>query len=65
MKHGGAPIWTTGAFDPELNPVAWNTGNAAPWNCHVRKGDDQWSAATVGGLVGANGCGENGRGDER
>ena len=46
-KHGGAPTWTTGAYDPELNLVYWNTGNAAPWNCHVRKGDNQWSAATV------------------
>ena len=25
----------------------WNTGNAAPWNCHVRKGDNQWAASTV------------------
>ena len=46
-RNGGAPTWTTGAFDPELNLVYWNTGNAAPWNCHVRKGDNQWSAATV------------------
>ena len=46
-KNGGAPTWTTGAYDPELNLVYWNTGNAAPWNCHVRTGDNQWSAATV------------------
>jgi alcohol dehydrogenase (cytochrome c) len=46
-KHGGAPTWTTGAYDPDLNLVYWNTGNAAPWNCQVRKGDNQWSAATI------------------
>ena len=46
-KNGGAPTWTTGVFDPELNLVYWNTGNAAPWNCQVRKGDNQWSAATI------------------
>ncbi|HUF19372.1 MAG TPA: PQQ-dependent dehydrogenase, methanol/ethanol family [Burkholderiales bacterium] len=46
-KHGGAPTWTTGAYDPDLNLVYWNTGNAAPWNCRVRKGDNQWSAATI------------------
>ena len=46
-RNGGAPTWTTGAYDPGLNLVYWNTGNAAPWNCHVRRGDNQWSAATV------------------
>ena len=46
-KHAGAPTWTTGAYDPDLNLVYWNTGNAAPWNCQVRKGDNQWSAATI------------------
>ncbi len=46
-KNGGAPTWTTGAYDPELSLVYWNTGNAAPWNCQVRKGDNQWSAATI------------------
>ena len=46
-KNGGAPTWTTGAYDPGLTLVYWNTGNAAPWNCQIRKGDNQWSAATV------------------
>ena len=46
-KNGGAPTWATGTYDPELNLVYWNTGNAAPWNCHVRKGDNQWAASTV------------------
>ena len=46
-KNGGGSTWTTGAYDPELNLVYWNTGNAAPWNCHVRKGDNKWTAATI------------------
>jgi len=46
-KNGGAPTWTTGVYDPKLNLVYWNTGNAAPWNCRVRRGDNQWSAATI------------------
>ena len=46
-KNGGGSTWTTGAYDPELNLVYWNTGNAAPWNCHVRKGDNRWTAATI------------------
>jgi alcohol dehydrogenase (cytochrome c) len=46
-KNGGGPTWTTGVYDPKLDLVYWNTGNAAPWNCHVRKGDNQWTAATI------------------
>ncbi len=46
-KHGGGPTWTTGVYDPDLELVYWNTGNAAPWNCQVRKGDNRWTAATI------------------
>jgi alcohol dehydrogenase (cytochrome c) len=46
-KNGGGPTWTTGVYDPTLNLVYWNTGNAAPWNCQVRKGDNQWTASTI------------------
>ena len=46
-KNGGGPTWTTGAYDPELNLVYWNTGNAAPWNCRVRQGDNKWTASTI------------------
>ena len=46
-KHGGGPTWTTGVYDPGLGLVYWNTGNAAPWNCQVRKGDNKWTAATI------------------
>lgn len=46
-KHGGGSTWTTGVYDPELNLVYWNTGNAGPWNCHVRKGDNKWTAGTI------------------
>jgi alcohol dehydrogenase (cytochrome c) len=46
-KNGGGSTWTTGVFDPQLNLVYWNTGNAGPWNCQVRKGDNKWTAGTV------------------
>jgi alcohol dehydrogenase (cytochrome c) len=46
-KNGGGPTWTTGVYDPSLDLVYWNTGNAAPWNCQVRKGDNEWTAATI------------------
>jgi alcohol dehydrogenase (cytochrome c) len=28
--HGGASIWVTGSYDPELNLTYWGTGNPAP-----------------------------------
>jgi alcohol dehydrogenase (cytochrome c) len=46
-KNGGGPTWTTGVYDPKLDLVYWNTGNAAPWNCHVRSGDNKWTASTL------------------
>ena len=46
-RNGGGPTWTTGVYDPALELVYWNTGNAAPWNCQVRKGDNKWTAATI------------------
>jgi alcohol dehydrogenase (cytochrome c) len=46
-KDGGGSTWTTGAYDPELNLVYWQVGNAGPWNCHLRKGDNKWTAGTI------------------
>jgi alcohol dehydrogenase (cytochrome c) len=46
-QNGGGATWTTGAFDPELNLVYWQIGNAGPWNCQVRKGDNKWTASTL------------------
>ena len=46
-KNGGGATWTTGVYDPEQNLVYWNTGNAAPWNCRIRKGDNKWTASTI------------------
>ncbi|MEQ8345977.1 MAG: PQQ-dependent dehydrogenase, methanol/ethanol family [Sneathiellaceae bacterium] len=39
-KHGGAPAWMTGSYDPELDLVYWGVGNGGPWNPFVRKGDN-------------------------
>jgi alcohol dehydrogenase (cytochrome c) len=39
-KHGGAPTWLTGSYDPELDLVYWGTGNGGPWNAEFRKGDN-------------------------
>ena len=32
-KHGGASVWLTGSYDPELNLTYWGIGNPGPdWN---------------------------------
>lgn len=46
-EHGGGSTWTTGVFDPQTNLVYWQVGNAGPWNCQVRRGDNKWTAGTV------------------
>ena len=30
-QTGGAPVWVTGTYDPELNLSFWGTGNPGPW----------------------------------
>jgi len=47
-KHGGAPTWLTGSYDPELNLLYWPTGNPGPdLNGDVRKGDNLFSCSVV------------------
>ena len=43
-KTGGAPAWTSGAFDPERDVLYWTTGNPSPdWNGDLRAGDNLYS----------------------
>ncbi len=43
-KRGGAPAWTSGAYDPETDTLYWTTGNPSPdWNGDARKGDNLYS----------------------
>ena len=47
-KHGGASIWVTGSFDPDLNLTYWGTGNAGPdYNADQRPGDNLYTASVV------------------
>ncbi|MGE3706354.1 MAG: pyrroloquinoline quinone-dependent dehydrogenase [Vicinamibacterales bacterium] len=47
-KTGGATIWTTGAYDPELNLIYYGTGNPGPdYHSASREGDNQWSDSIV------------------
>ena len=47
-KSGGASIWITPSYDPELNLVYWGVGNPGPdWNGDVRLGDNLFSDSVV------------------
>ena len=46
-KHGGAPTWVTGSFDPELRTVYWGTGNAGSFNAALRQGDNLYTSSML------------------
>ena len=47
-EHGGASVWVTGSYDPELNLTYWGIGNPGPdWNPAQRKGDNLYSDSVV------------------
>jgi alcohol dehydrogenase (cytochrome c) len=47
-KHGSAPTWLTGTYDPELNMLYWPVGNPGPdTNGDVRKGDNLFSCSVI------------------
>src|SRR5256886_3927294 len=47
-ERGGAPIWMTGSYDPDLNLTYWGTGNPSPdWNSDARPGDNLYSDSAI------------------
>jgi PQQ-dependent dehydrogenase (methanol/ethanol family) len=46
-KHGGAPVWTHPAIDPDLGLVYFATGNAWPDNDGTERGGDNLFSASV------------------
>jgi alcohol dehydrogenase (cytochrome c) len=47
-RHGGASIWMTGSFDPDLNLTYWGIGNPGPdWHPSQRKGSNLYSDSAV------------------
>ena len=46
-KQGGAAPWNGVTYDPDTNLIYVPTGNPAPWNSHLRKGDNLYSASRV------------------
>jgi len=47
-QHGGAPVWLTGSYDPELNLIIQGIGNPSPdWNATVRPGDNLYASSVI------------------
>lgn len=46
-KFGGGATWLGGTWDPDTKLAFFGTGNPAPWNSHLRKGDNKWTASRV------------------
>jgi len=46
-QRGGASIWLTGSYDPDLNLTFWGTGNASPWFGDQRPGDNLYTSSTI------------------
>ncbi len=46
-KTGGASTWMGGTYDASTGLAYFGTGNPAPWNSHLRPGDNLFSSSTV------------------
>ncbi len=46
-KTGGGATWLGGTYDPQTKLIYIGTGNPAPWNSHMRPGDNKWSCARI------------------
>ncbi len=46
-KHGGGATWLGGTYDPETRQLFFGTGNPAPWNSHLRPGDNLYTASRL------------------
>ncbi len=46
-KTGGGATWLGGTYDPETKLIFMGAGNPAPWNSHMRPGDNRWTCARI------------------
>ncbi|MCC4799176.1 dehydrogenase [Enterovibrio norvegicus] len=46
-KSGGAAPWLGGTYDPDTDLLFFGTGNPAPWNSHMRPGDNLFSSSRL------------------
>ncbi|MCL2912745.1 PQQ-dependent methanol/ethanol family dehydrogenase [Shewanella corallii] len=46
-QSGGAAPWLGGTYDPDTDLLFFGTGNPAPWNSHMRPGDNLFSSSRL------------------
>ncbi len=46
-KWGGGAPWLGGTYDPDTKLLFFGVGNPAPWNSHLRPGDNKWSCSRL------------------
>lgn len=46
-KSGGAATWLGGTYDASTDSLFFGTGNPAPWNSHLRPGDNLFSSSRL------------------
>ena len=46
-KNGGAAPWLGGTYDQDTDTLFFGTGNPAPWNSHLRPGDNLFSSSRI------------------
>lgn len=46
-KSGGAATWLGGTYDADTDLLFFGTGNPAPWNSHLRPGDNLFSSSRL------------------
>lgn len=46
-KWGGGAPWNGVTYDPDTNLLFAGTGNPAPWNSHLREGDNLYTASQL------------------
>ena len=46
-KTGGAATWLGGTYDAETDSLFFGAGNPAPWNSHLRPGDNLYSSSVL------------------
>jgi alcohol dehydrogenase (cytochrome c) len=46
-KNGGGATWLGGTYDVETDTIFYGAGNPAPWNSHLRQGDNLYAASRL------------------
>ena len=46
-RNGGASVWATATYDPELNQTYWGIGNPGPWMGDTRPGDNLYTNSVM------------------